>query len=58
MEQMAKRIHKTIKQRVNTFSIREDSLMQMLAVWTGTYVLNIFGEQIVTFLSKIALWII
>lgn len=58
MEQMDSRIHKTIRERVKSFSIREDSLRMLLASYIGTIIMNHFGEQIFKFIADIALWII
>lgn len=57
---MEDRLHKTIKQRVNSFNMenRTDAFAMMHSVWLSTFILDIYGYEIVSFISKILLWII
>jgi len=50
--------YKTIRERVNSFSIREDSLNMLLASYIGTIILNEWGYYIFKFIADILLWII
>ena len=57
---MEERVHKTIKQRVNSFTMegRTDAFAMMNSVWLSTHILYYYGYEIVSFISKILLWII
>ena len=58
MAKMEMGLHKTIRERVNSFSIREDSLNMLLASYIGTIILNEWGYYIFKFIADILLWII